>query len=97
MDLDAKKWNVVQMIALIDNEEIIDEISAKIIQLIPEGKESTEDSLLSKYAVKIEDKLDLEKLKEEQGFKGIDPEKMDRLANKANIEESIDELFEMLD
>lgn len=97
MNLEAKKWNVVQMIALIDNEEIIDEISAKIIQLIPEGMESTGDSLLSKYAVKIEEKLDLEKLKEEQSFKGVDPEKMDRLAKEANIEESIDELFEMLD
>lgn len=97
MNLEAKKWNVVQMIALIDNEEIIDEISAKIIQLIPEKKELASDPLLSKYAVKIEDTLDLEKLKEEQNFTGIDLEKMDRLANEANIEESIDELFEMLD
>ena len=97
MNLEAKKWNVVQMIALIDNEEIIDEISAKIIQLIPEKKELASDPLLSKYAVKIEDTLDLEKLKEEQNFTGIDPEKMDRLANEVNIEESIDELFEMLD
>lgn len=97
MNLEAKKWNVVQMIALIDNEEIIDEISAKIIQLIPEKKELASDPLLSKYAVKIEDTLDLEKLKEEQSFTGIDLEKMDRLANEANIEESIDELFEMLD
>jgi hypothetical protein len=65
--------------------------------LIPEGKEPAESSLLSKFAVKIEEKLDLEKLKEEQNFKGVDPEKMDRLAKEANIEESIDELFEMLD
>ena len=34
---------------------------------------------------------------EEQGYKGINPAKMDRLAKEANIEESIDELFEMLD
>jgi hypothetical protein len=97
MNLEAKKWNVVQMIASIDNEAIIDEISAKIIQLIPEEKEPTESTLLSKYAVQIEEKIDLEKLKKEQNFEGVDAQKMDRLAKEADIEESIDELFEMLD
>lgn len=60
-----------------------------------EGKKAQD--LLSQYAIGIEEKLDLERLKEAQNFQVIDIDKMDRLAKEANIEESIEELLEMLD
>lgn len=97
MSLEAKKINVVQIILSIDNEDIIDQISTKLIQLIPLNKKTDDDILIAKYAGKIEDKLDLDKIMEEQDYKGIDIEKMDRLAKEADIEESIEELLEMLD
>lgn len=60
-----------------------------------QGKEAK--ALLTQYVVEIEEKLNLERLKEAQTFQGIDIDKMDRLAKEANIEESIEELLEMLD
>ena len=97
MSLEAKKWNVVQLIASISNEAILDEISARIVQLIPEQTTSDDDALLAKYSGSIEDKLDISKILQEQNYTGIDFEKMAQLAKDANIEEPIDELLEILD
>lgn len=95
MSLEAKKWNLVQLISSIDNEDVIDQLSVKIIQLIPnDTKELNENfELLSKYSEGIEQRLDLSKLIDEQGFNGINVEKMNQLAKEADIEE----LLEMLD
>ena len=97
MTLEAKKINVVQIILSIDNEAIIDQISARLIQMIPSDKKMGDDVLLAKYAGTIEENLDLDKIMKEQNYSGIDIEKMDRLAKEANIEESIEELLQMLD
>lgn len=97
MSLEAKKLSVVQIILNIDNEEIIDEINAKVIQLVPSEIKSEDDELLAKYSGSMEDKVDLDKIMKEQNYNGIDIEKMNRLAKEANIEESIDELLEMID
>lgn len=97
MSLEAKKINVVQIILSIDNEDVIDQISSKIIQMIPSKEKISDETLLEKYVGIIEEKLDLDKIMKEQDYNGIDIEKMDRLAKEANIEESIEELLEMLD
>lgn len=97
MSLEAKKINVVQIILSIDNEDVIDQISSKIIQMIPSKEKTSDETLLEKYVGIIEEKLDLDKIMKEQDYNGIDIEKMDRLAKEANIEESIEELLEMLD
>ena len=97
MSLETKKLSVLQLIMAIDSEEVMDEISSKIVQLLPILKNKEEDNLLSKYSSIIEDKVDLTKIMKAQKYKGIDKEKMDKLAQKADIQESIDELLEMLD
>jgi hypothetical protein len=97
MSLEAKKINVVQIILSIDNEDVIDKISNKIIQMIPSKEQKSDEILLEKYAGKIEEKLDLNQIMKEQGYHGIDKNKMDRLAKEANIEAPIEELLEMLD
>ncbi len=48
------------------------------------------------YRTTIEPKLDLEKIKGEQGFKGIDKGKMNQLIEEADIQESIEELLKMI-
>ena len=60
-----------------------------------QGKEAK--APLAQYVIGTEEKLDLERLKEAQNYQGIDIDKMDRLAKAANIEESIEELLDMLD
>jgi hypothetical protein len=97
MSIEAKKINVVQLILSIDNEDVIDKISAELIQMIPQAKDVDDNLLLARYAGKIEEKLDLDKIMKEQNYSGIEIEKMDRLAKEANIEESIEDLLEMLD
>ncbi len=65
--------------------------------MIPSDKKTSDDIILAKYAGKIEENLDLDKIMKEQNYSGIDIEKMDRLVKEANIEESIEELLKMLD
>lgn len=91
MNLEAKKRNVVELISSIKSEKIIDEISEKIIQLIPK------EDVVSKYAGCLDEKFNLQKVMTEQDYKGVDLKKMDRLVKDADIKESIDELLEMLD
>jgi len=96
MNIEEKKRNVVQLISSIKSEKVIDEISEKIIQLIP-AEEFSDVDVVAKYAGNLEEKFNLQKVIAEQGYKGIDFEKMNRLVKDANIEESIDELLAMLD
>ena len=97
MSLETKKLSMLQLIMAIDSEEIIDQINSKIIQFLPNTQDENQATLLSKYAGTIEDKVDLDKIIKAQNYQGIDKKKMDMLAQKANIQESIDELLEMLD
>ena len=53
MSLEAKKWNIVRLIVGIDNEEVIDEISARVVQLMPGQDASADDALLAKYTGSI--------------------------------------------
>ncbi len=97
MNLEAKKLSVVQMILNINSEIILDEINAKIIQIIPDINGNEEDVLLAKYVGRIEEGIVLEKIMKDQNYQGIDNEKMNRLAKEANIEEPIEQLLEMID
>lgn len=61
-----------------------------------QGNFSTPEELREKYKSQIEEKADLEKIKREQGFTGIDKDKMTKLAQQANIEEPLEDLLNML-
>jgi len=96
MTLETKKRKVVQLISSIKSEKVIDQINEKLIQLIP-VEELSDADVVSKYAGNLEEEFNLQKVIEEQNFIGVDFEKMDRLKKEANIQESIEELIEMLD
>lgn len=88
-----KKISAVKLILPADNEDIINHINANIIQFIPKNEQ---EALAVKYAGRIESTLDLEQIKKEQNFNGIDPVKMDKLIAEADINESLDQLLEMM-
>ena len=88
-----KKISAVKLILSVDNEDIINHINANIIQFIPKNEQ---EALAAKYAGRIESTLDLEQIKKEQNFNGIDPVKMDKLIAEADINESLDQLLEMM-
>jgi len=95
MSLAAKKMDIVEWVLSIQNEAVLDDLSQHIRQIEPQNGQS-DDALLFKYKGEIEEKADLEKIKREQGFTGIDKAKMTDLARQANIEEPLEDLLNML-
>ena len=64
-----------------DVKVIIEEISAKVISLLPKQNEA--EQYLN--TIQIEVNIDVEKLVKEQNYTGIDLEKMKRLSNDEKI------------
>ena len=95
MNLAAKKMDIVQRVLSIQNETVLDDLSRHIRQIQSQNGHS-DDVLLAKYKGEIEEKADLEKIKREQGFTGINKDKMTELARQANIEEPLEDLLNML-
>jgi len=98
MNIEVKKYNIIQLIMSVADEQLIDQISSKVQQLIPVKEEDVsivEDPII-KYSTVIEQDFDLEKIKKEQNYQGIDAEKMYRLIKEADIQEPIEDLLKMI-
>jgi len=94
INLKTKKERIINFIKSVNDEAMIDEISAKVLgpfTELPEG----EDVL--KYLVHTGEEFDLEKLAREQNYTGIDMEKMDRILADFDVPQSTEELLAMLD
>lgn len=101
MNIEAKKYNIIQLIMSVADEQLIDQINNKVRQLIPAKEDVSEDisvveDPISKYSTVIEQEFDLEKIKQEQNYTGIDAEKMYRLIEEADIQEPIEDLLKMI-
>lgn len=92
MTLAAKKQTLMKRFASLEDEKIIDDI----IALLPKKELSGRD-LAMKYAGKAYTPVDLEKLKKEQNFQGLQIAEMQKLSDDLDIQEDIEELLEMLD
>jgi len=92
-NLEAKKNNILRIIMSVNDEAMIDEISAKVISLLPEQDEA--EHYLN--TIQIEEDIDVEKLVKEQNYTGIDLEEMKRLTAELDIPQTTEELLEMLD
>jgi len=97
MNIEVKKYNIIQLIMSVADEGLVDQINSKLMQLIPAKEEaSIVEDPISKYSTVIEQEFDLEKIKREQNYQGIDAKKMYRLIEKADIQEPIEELLKMI-
>jgi len=97
MNLETKKNSIIQIILSIADEDLLDQISKKLIRLIPSNQNDiSKESILNKYRSVIETDFDLEKIKREQNYQGIDSQKMERLIEKADIQEPIEDLLKMI-
>jgi len=77
----------------------VEEMKVELDRRVASAKQGnfvTVEELRKKYGGEIEEKADLEKIKREQGFTGIDKDKMTKLAQQANIEEPLEDLLNML-
>jgi len=97
MNIEIKKYKIIQLIMSVADEGLVDQINSKLMQLIPAKEEaSIVEDPVSKYSTVIEQEFDLEKIKREQNYQGIDAKKMYRLIEKADIQEPIEELLKMI-
>lgn len=97
MSLEAKKIDLVQLILAIDDESLVDAVRAKVEPFFSRLADQEAGPPLERYFADLEDRVDLAKIKAEQGFTGIDPTKMDALIRQADIQEPLDELLAMID
>ncbi len=102
MNLEVKKYNIIQLIMLVADEQLLDRVGSELRQSIsakeepiPENMSLVEDPI-TKYSTIIEQEFDLEKIKQEQNYTGIDKEKMYRLMKEADIQEPIEDLLKMI-
>lgn len=91
MTLEAKKNNILKMIQSIEHDYVLDEINAKVVEVI------SKNDILDKYDRELELQIDIEKLANEQNYKGINLEEMINLAREIGIEETTEQLLQMLD
>lgn len=91
MTLEAKKNNILKMIQSIEHDYVLDEINAKVVEVI------SKNDILDKYDRELELQIDIEKLANEQKYKGINLVEMTNLAKEIGIEETTEQLLQMLD
>jgi len=97
MNIELKKYNIIQLIMSVADEQLIDQIGNNVKQLIPAKEDlSIVEDPISKYSTAIEQEFDLEKIKKEQNYQGINAEKMYLLIEEADIQEPIEELLKMI-
>lgn len=89
--LETKKNNILKIIRSINNDAVIDEIGNKVAEVLSKG------SFLDSYEGLIEDKIDLQKLSEEQNYQGINLTEMKSLSKEIGIKETTAQLIKMID
>ncbi|MFK8005529.1 MAG: hypothetical protein AB8H03_04125 [Saprospiraceae bacterium] len=87
----------MEIIISIKDERILDQISHKIIPLIPKNGKLSYDDLVNKYKTTVEPDFDLDKIIEKQNYKGLNSQKLDELIEEIKIEESLEDLLEMIE
>jgi len=92
-NLQIKKDHILRLIMSVNDEATLDEIGAKIVNILPEINEA--EQYINN--IQIEEDIDVEKLAREQNYKGIDLEEMKRLTAELDIPQTTEELLAMLD
>lgn len=90
MTIESRKYHLIQEIMRLSDEKVL----TKFEDILKEYHQSL-DAI--KHLLKpTRAKTDVDQLIHEQGFDGVDKEKMDRLIKEMAIEEPIEDLLEML-
>jgi len=90
MALEARKYRLIKLITNLDDELLISKLEGLLDEL------NEEDKILLNLSKPIREKLDIEELIKEQNYKHPSKELLNRIIEEANIEESIENLLEMI-
>ncbi len=97
MTVIARKYNLINQIVLLSDEELLVQLEAFFkMRKAPEVVFTKLDPDLLRLAKPLRKKLDIEQLKKEQNYKGVNRKRFDRLVKEMDIKESAEELIQML-
>jgi hypothetical protein len=96
MTVELRKLSVLEWVANLSDEQIINDLYESIAVKY-KSTNSFDLSQADRFANIKHVKFDLEKVKEEQNYNGVDEKKMDQLISTLQIDQSIEELLNDLD
>lgn len=96
MTVELRKLSVLEWIAKLSDEKIINDLYDSITTKY-NVKNNFDLSKGRKYSNVKATKFNLDQIKEDQDYGGVDEEKMDNLIAQLDIEQSIEELLNDLD
>ncbi len=94
MTLESKKVKIAQWVLSLADEPTLDRL-AELARRATPGRAAEND--VQRYAIRVEDSLNLDEIKRAQGFTGVDLDKVERLIREADIEQPIEDLLADLD
>lgn len=92
MTIAIRKIDLAKRLLDEEDEKILDRIDS-----ILTDRSLTDEELVDKYTMKLEEDFDLEAFFKSQGKKQYNSEEMSRLAEEINITEPLEDLLKMLD
>jgi hypothetical protein len=96
MTVELKKLSLLEWVANLTDEQVINDLY-KSVDAVYRRDRNFDFSTAQTYAQTKMEAFDLDRIKRQQNYKGVDEEKMDELIAQLNIEQSIDELLNDLD
>ena len=87
MDLEGRKKEIIEIISKIENEALIARLE-KALRNLEEDKKSLNGLLRP-----TKDVLDIEQMRKEQGFRGIDRNKFEQLTQDINLQGDVETLL----
>ena len=89
----ARKYDLIDKIIHLKNNYVLEEIET-LLRVVE--KESIADNVLKSIIKPIKKTLDIEDLKREKNYKGVNRKRFNRLIKELNVTEPIEELLAQL-
>ena len=100
MTVEARRKNIIDKIKYVNENWLLKSIEVLLSDIKIEGANTVDNQSIipdySYYVGNIEDKVDLDKIKQERPLKKIDIEEFEEMANSLTWNQSIEELLEDL-
>lgn len=88
MTIEAKKYHLIEQIMAIQEEALLNRLEILLNNL------TQENQALLKLIQPTREKLDIEKLAQEQNYQGVDQDEMNRLVKEIALDEPLEDLIE---
>ena len=90
MTVETKKYQIIKRITEIEDEALLTKLESLL------NDYSQDNGALLSLVKPIRKKLDIEVLKKEQNYQGVDQKEVDQLIEEIDLQEPLEELLEMI-